>query len=588
MEQNPSEIENWLALIDHQDLLLQSSIDRRRPTNAEIKSTAEIKTHMYEKALEKMTLLQDREKLLLGLMAEGLKIWDVKAQSSRWEQISNNNIDSLLLWTSYLNFEQTNFTTFRYEDIKELYLNRIKLLTRATIKAKASSVEPLFQQLIYILLRLTLFIRESGYSELAIAIWQAVLEANFFSPTQPLAREKNLDAFKDFWDSEVPRVGEDGAKGWLKFVEDESSSDIPETTVDAESKVLNDKDIFNSWSDAENARSHNLFPARTLDEVLEDDPFRVILFSDIEDYIVVIPPEVEQLRILLLDAFLLFCRLPGVTDMSLQAKDWHLDSFVRNEFLEGDVVWAESNPSLDQGENSKQGTISATLNHVLSNYQKAPETIFGGSEWFKSRSWRDCFSNENEPVPYKFIRNVLKQLTHSSATEELAEYHLAFENVNEPSTVKKSAKAVLKRYPSSLSLYNAYAMIEWQRNKEVAKGVFSAALNMASMSESKANGSIILWKSWIWGSLEDKDTTSALGLLLSIPDGQPNPGLALSPALLLKSKQRLISSRDFLLSSSSVDDAVIHGECKYNMRFLNCALPQYQTHANLYSRSRTT
>lgn len=566
VEQNPNDIENWLALIDHQDVLLQSNTDRRRITNAETKSTAEIKISMYEKALEKMTTLQNREKLLLGLMAEGLKIWDVKAQSSRWEQISNDNIDSLLLWISYLNFKQSNFTTFRYEEIKELYLTRIKLLTRATINAKSESMEPLFQQLIYVLLRLTLFIRESGYSELAIAIWQALLEMNFFGPSHTISREKATNAFKDFWEGEVPRMGEDGALGWCKYVEDENSSDIPETVIDEESKPLDHKQIFDSWSRAEKSRSENLLPARTMDEVIEDDPFRVILYSDIADYTIMIPPETERLKILLLDAFLLFCRIPAVYDMPLQSENRQLDSFIRNEFLESKVEWAEHDPSQDQEEESKPDTIASMLGHPFANYQRSSETMFSDSNWFKSKSWRDSFPTGNEPVPYTFVRNVLKQITHSTSIEEFAEYQLAFEYHNEPSTIKKAAKAVLKRYPSSLRLYNAYAIIERSRNKDIAKGVFTAALNMATMSENKVNnGSIKLWKSWIWGSIEDKDLASALGLLLSIADSQPNPDMALSPALVLKSKQHLTSTRDFLLSSGFVDDAVIYAECTYSI-----------------------
>ena len=67
---------------------------------------------MFEKALEKVQSLEDRETLLLGLMNEGAKIWELKTQSDRWEQISKRNIDSLVLWRSYLNFKQTTFESF--------------------------------------------------------------------------------------------------------------------------------------------------------------------------------------------------------------------------------------------------------------------------------------------------------------------------------------------------------------------------------------------------------------------------------------------------------------------------------------------
>lgn len=575
VEESPHDIENWLALIDHQDILLRSGDDRRRVTNAEMKSTAEIKIHMYEKALDKMMSMGDRERILQGLMTEGAKVWEVKAQSDRWEQISNDNIDSLVLWTSYLNFKQSNFTTFRFEEVKEVFLKRIKLLTRAVTNAKPNSIIPFFNQLFYVLLRLTLFIRESGYSELAIAIWQANLEMNFFGTQQPLPRDRYLQLFKDFWESEVPRIGEDAALGWRRFVEDEASSEIPVVVVDEQDNDLDDKRIFESWAGAERLRARVALPARTMDEVVEDDPFRVILVSDIEEYLVLIPPEAEALRRLCVDAFLLFCRLPSITSNSdYQPQMWSLDPFVNNKLLECELNWSENRPDIEASHDVKEDHIKPIFKQPFPHYRRSPDTMFSSQHWFGAKSWQDQYAETNEPVPYGFIRNTLKQLALSTSIEGLAEYYLAFGNINEPETIKKTSKSILKRYPSSLQLYNAYAMIEWPRNKEIAQGVFSAALNMGSISKNETNsGSILLWKSWVWACMEDGDTGSALGLLLSIADGKPIPNATLSPALLLKSRQHLSSHRDFFLSSGDSDLAVIHAECKslHPVALLSCA-----------------
>lgn len=153
VEDSPRSIEAWLELISHQDKLLHRQDERRRITNAEMRSTAEIKIHMYEKALGNASSLSDRERLLEGMMGEGSKIWEIKYQSDRWEQISKENIDSLLLWKSYLNFKQTTFVTFRYEEIRELYVNRIKLLLATIVKATPNTATLLYEQLIYILVR---------------------------------------------------------------------------------------------------------------------------------------------------------------------------------------------------------------------------------------------------------------------------------------------------------------------------------------------------------------------------------------------------------------------------------------------------
>jgi hypothetical protein len=569
VDQTPHNINNWLALIDHQDLLLKSGHDHRRITSAEMSSTADIKIHMYEKALCKITSLEDRERLLLGLMVEGAKIWDIKTQSHRWEQISKDNIDSLVLWTSYLNFKQSNFSEFQFEEIKELFLGRIKLLKGALAKAELSSIIPLFHQLLYVYLRLTLFIRESGYSELSIAIWQAILEMGFFAPVLSVGSDKAADIFKEFWESEVPRIGETGALGWKKFVEDETLSEIPDVVVDEPDDFL-EGDIFESWATTERLRSSRHLPARTMDDVAEDDPYRVILFSDIEDHLFFIPLESEELRALCIDAFLLFCRLPiiGGNGSASPSQQWSLDPLIRNEFLECGIKFGQDGQGIEANDVS-DGQIQSILNRFLVNFQNSSDSLFASHHWFKTRSWQDRFSASNEPVPYKFVRNVLKQLTNYLSCDKLAEYYLAFEYVNEPATIKKASKSVIKLHPSSIRLYNAYAMIEWTRNKEAASGVFSAALNMRSSSETQPDDlSIVLWKSWVWGYMEDGDMTSALALLLCIPDNKPDLSTALSAPLLLKSNQYLSSKRDFLLAFGSIENAVSFGECEFRSIFL--------------------
>ena len=317
VERSPADINAWLALIHHQGLLLQQH-DTRRVTNAEIRSTADIRIHMYEKALEKTESLVDRERLLQGLMKEGAQIWEIKDQADRWEQISRANIDSQILWTSYLNFKQTNFSTFRYEDVKEVLLKRMKLLLETVIPVRGEANDSLHQQLVYVLLRLTLFMRESGYVELSIATWQSLLEVNLFAPKEPLSDTDAIRRFKDFWDSEVPRIGEVGALGWGHFVENDDNSGVPDVVVDQCEDFLDDGEIFTTWASAERMKSRGLLPARTMDEVVEDDPFRVILFSDVEDFIIRLPSQANLHRHLL-NAFLLFCRLPPMNAVNGEA-----------------------------------------------------------------------------------------------------------------------------------------------------------------------------------------------------------------------------------------------------------------------------
>jgi hypothetical protein len=213
----------------------------------------------------------------------------------------------------------------------------------------------------------------------------------------------------------------------------------------------------------------------------------------------------------------------------------------------------------------------SALNTPGPNFSGSPESMFG-SPWFSSLEvWRNRYTGDNAPVTYAWVRNTLKQLMESNFREDLAEYYLAFEWCNESEGIKKTAKNLLKSHSGSLRLYNAYAMIEWSRgNKEVAGGVFTAALTMGnSMPEGERTESIFLWKSWIWACLEAGDNTSALNHLLSIADGTPCHSTDVSPTAIIRAKRHLSSNRDYLISSGNAHHAVIYTECLAILDYLS-------------------
>jgi hypothetical protein len=572
VEQSPHDIDAWLALIEHQDTLIPND-GRRQLTSAEIKSTADIKIHMYEKALEKSRSLQDRERLLLGLMSEGSKVWEIKTQAERWEQISKENMNSLILWSSYVNFRQATFSAFRQEEMRDVFVKRIRLLFGAINSASSEALSSLYTQLLYVILRFTIFTRESGYSELAIAIWQGVLEFNFFAPPSLTSQGEKVTSFKEFWESEAPRIGEDDASGWCQFVESADTSEPGPTLIDEVPDSLDKRDLFRSWAKAERSRSKaSLNPARTMDEVIEDDPFRVILVSDIEEFLVSLPLQSDDLRKSLLNAFLLFCRQSPLIPSGKVTSGMPSDPFIRGELLDADPAWIDcAYFSMPRDLEDRDAELSYILNNPSPNFASAPESMFG-STWLKSLlAWRDIFPSGDGSVKYKWFRNTLRQLVQGCGQEDLAEYYLAFEYRNEPETIKKISKSVLKQHFSSLRLYNAYAMIEWSRgNKDVARSVFSAALSMSkSILEHESKESIILWKSWVWASLDDLDNNAALSRLLSITDCNLNKSVSFSPATLLRTRQHLLSSRDFFTSSGDLDYAIRYAECHVLLQYLS-------------------
>ncbi|KAI6246263.1 Nuclear exosome regulator NRDE2 [Erysiphe necator] len=582
VENSPTDIEAWLLLINHQDLLIEKSDDPLRISQASIKSIADIKVHLYEKALQHCKSLENRERLLVGLMSEGEKLWELKIQANRWEHISKNNIDSLFLWKKYLNFKQFNLSTFRYEEVKKLYLQRIEYLNE-TIKTDPKYTEKNCRELLFVLLRATIFIREAGYSELAVAIWQSNLEINFCAPREEYKYDECINIFREFWESEVPRIGEIGAKGWRYYEENPDAISAINISEDKDGDLLEKSNIFKSWAFAERLRSRSSkIPAKTLDEVVDDDPFRVILFTDIQDFICFLPSKSEKTYRFFIDAFLSFCSLSPLVNFDDDQKYDYNDIFNIDSFVESEHMWLESDCSSDKKDTkcgNQDATIAPTPNFVSSSdslfydITKLHETL---------RPYRARFPEDTGPVTYNFVRNSLSQLIHNFNDSALAEYYLSFEYKNEPDTIKKISKALLKQNSSDLRLYNAYALIEWSSgNKKVAEGVFSAALNISdSNARNFTDGKIILlWKSWIWTCLEDRDNFKALRYLICIADGQPNLNFDIHPTVLLRTKQYLTLKQDYFMSINSVI-AVMYSECLALLEYLS-SFPRQDTSLEL-------
>jgi len=292
-----------------------------------------------------------------------------------------------------------------------------------------------------------------------------------------------------------------------------------------------------------------------VDEVVEDDPFRVVLSRDIEGTLIALPATSDELRKSLINAFLFFCRLPPIISGS-QFK-WNIDPYIQGNIVEADPSWITAQYLTKPLGDNESSPIIDVLRTPITNFQYSIEGDFCDRPWLSRQEiWADQFDGDNGQISYSWVRNTLKQIVEVYRVEEFAEYYLGFEWKNEPESIKKTAKVLLKKYSNSLRLYNAYALIEWSKgNKEAASGIFTAALQMSTSTDS-----ILLWNSWIWASMEDSDHSSALQRLLSIPNGLSSLSLEVSPTVLIRAKQHLASNRDYLLSSGDAYHATLFSE----------------------------
>ena len=588
VDAEPTNFEAWTHLISHQDNMLGLGHDSTRTsyTHAERRSIAEIKLAIYQKALEKVKDSQGRESLLLSMMQEASRIWERDEISSRWKSILKQNSQSLRLWTKYLDFMQTN-VKFSFEEVRSAYLHCLDIIYRARTSQVISPDEQnkVFEIQIYVILRMALFMRESGFAEHATAAWQALLEFVFFKPVifhnrnhteDKLSDEATVSMFEQFWDSEVPRIGEEGAGGWASFFQRQGRAPQPRT--ESADGLNHSKDHWNLWLASE--KRQNLLsrtPARTVDDIEVNDPYRIILFSDIRPFLIDPPSPAGQQ--LILDAFIAFCCLPpfdaeGPISCS---RVWRRDCFLHNEPLrlsnKLQVLWnlrsPEKNESSDEQDSTQKGDARlhlGTQDPFLSpvrDYQVSPDSLFAGNHWFSAfDTWEaQCFG-EGGPVEAAWVLRALRLLIDIFIDgEAVALYVLALELRISPETVRRTAKNALKKRPFSIRLYNAYALIEYRlAGFKSGEGIITTSIKMGkNLNDVTRREIILLWRTWVWETLSARSAQDALMRLLAIGDEevqgpfstlyQPEYLDSAEPALLLRTER---ASRVLPISESSL------------------------------------
>ncbi|EXJ66595.1 uncharacterized protein A1O5_10266 [Cladophialophora psammophila CBS 110553] len=498
-EARPEDVSAWLALIEYQQVLFSNSHDSCSSGSSSSRGIVDLKMSLYEQALSRVKAREDRIVLIGGLMQQGKLVWDAEKQASKWRTFLDDDDATFDLWRLYLNFVQTNHVKFSFQDCLNSYKQWLHEIENASAdRTKDTSY-------IYILLRLTLVLWQSGFTERAVGIWQALLEFNYFRPRN-LSCAELVPSFQEFWGSEVARIGEEGSAGWCSnaSAEIEPKSD----------KLFHVQDMdFEAWASAENDLEKTAgMPARALDEVSQDDPYRVLLFPDIRDFL--FSPTTEEGSWLLQDAFLLFLGLPPLSSLP-ESRVWERDPFIYGQ----SPTYSISLPS------------AGLVDYNLSMRMRFQE-VFLESRQLNSETHNIPFYLPERVIAsyFGFARRTIYQLAGLAFGGELREAHMeyaiALEAGVDLKSARKQTRSFLKHKADSLRLYNAYALLECQlENFESAERVWSTALSMQySLSQEIQIDSFLLWRDWAYSYMCRRQFRHARTLLSMIKD--PQVGIA--------------------------------------------------------------
>lgn len=478
VKEHPGDIDAWLELVSHQDALLRAGIAEGSDPDNEAHSYSEIKVSMLEKALKNAADDASRDRILVLLMREGARVWSDKVAAKRWSELGTQ-ADSHALLRVRLDFAMTSITQFSFPSVKKIFVDRLLYILAGPPDAQ------IFLEAIKVFLLATRFYHDAGHRERAVSAWQALFELTFFRPDGTGESTSLPSSFNDFWESEVPRIGEAGAAGWRQYVLDEADGGAPEPPEPMQGsplEALQSRDAYKAWSQAEVTRSNAArLPARTLDDGIEedDDPDRVVTFDDIAHLLFMIPQSlISGITTPLIDAFLVFCGLPPASS-SAWARSLYKDQFLAP--VGGTVPGAHVDavkPEINEDESIVRRP--PLFHRPYSAFVSTPDLLFPGMEWFKYLEPQTQAST----VDTAWLEVMLGQLVGSVGIKDLAEYYLAFSFALDPASIKKKAKALLKQSPDNAALYNAYGLAEHARgNSEVAAKVLESALSSSLVSD---------------------------------------------------------------------------------------------------------
>lgn len=573
---NLQDVRPWQALIDHQERLIKPGFSVVGFSSADTRALADLRLSIYEKALKHVNKDQKgHEDLLMGLMEQGSMLWESSKLTKEWAEILKDNASDFRLWTKYLDFVQTNPVTFKYEDCKRSYLQCLDVLQKVEReKLSRDSRSDLASIRIYVILRLMRLVSDAGYDELAIAIWQSLLELQFFSPANhaALSREEMLSAFEEFWESEWTRIGEEGALGWQHFAQ--TGGQRLKRGRSSKLERIGSQNPFRDWANDELRMTEGLqFPVGPSDEDDDGDVFRVVLYADMHEILDRVHGAVSDKA--LIRAFLCFMHLPPMQDDYEESSffNWHTDQYLRR----GSCLQHEDRPDY---------VNNAVRNWGLQSHVVTTSTLFSASS-FEPHPHHDQLRNADVTAAgvdthprnemHQFLHRTLASLVKARPEDDqLSVYYLAFELQFFPSEASTAAKKLLKLRPSSLRLYNACAIIESTLgHSKKADHVWSTATTMSMAFPEKArDGLIVLWHSWIWADLDRGKIQAAIGRFAHIAGGESIANVAdvqtcsLPSTTRLKAARQLVEDWDRAFSDGDLGTAILYAECLALLEYL--------------------
>ncbi|KIR70905.1 hypothetical protein I310_05317 [Cryptococcus deuterogattii CA1014] len=532
----PSDVERW---IEYSRLHLKLSPNAERaigvtdpaklPTT---KAQAEITLSILSRALKAAPENAYSERLHLAYLRAAETLWPADKVTSRWKNVlrelgeQSGKIRGLEegmmeIWLGYIEwregqgFGRGDGEKGKGESIDEVVDVYLECIDKLKDKAGNANLA-------------------AGHGERALSAFQALMEITFFKPDHlrhiPPADQLTawwqalIGEFETFWDTEAPRVGESGSVGWRNT----PPSTPPPPSRPAPSFAHTSSDPFERWLEAEmSAEQAYALPGRVRDlgPATEDDPFHVIVFSDISPFL--FPIFTPEVRLQLIYAFLTFLGLPFTPPEVPSTSPANADPHLRWTLVENrsarQAFWppkqgikriAWQTVGGEPMEPERKRGMDDPFGCPVKCWAQDRQTLFGR----KGVWYRDVEALDLQAIDVELVRSVFKLLRPLVPDPSFTLASFALEAAVSPKSAVKAAKAILASERSNLLLWDGYARIERQRgNVSAARTVYATALQAASRERGdgpRSEDEMDLWAGWAEVEFEADERERCLEVLV--------------------------------------------------------------------------
>ncbi|BEI89274.1 uncharacterized protein CcaverHIS019_0206360 [Cutaneotrichosporon cavernicola] len=504
----PDDVEGWIkySTMHLQDFSVAVvPDDLRDPAKApQTLANAEVTLSVLQRAFDAHRANFASTALHIAYLRAAEQLWPADKVTERWKNVivelgrSVPEEEMMKVYLAYIDWREgqgigvTGSNAGGVDEVTAVYIDCIERLSGIDRDNEARE-----ENQVYLLLRACLFLKAAGYGERALAVMQAAMEVTFFKPAYlrppipPFDRERwfsgILMEFEDFWDSEVPRIGEHGAQGWRSTHESEAVVEPPPIRP-RNLDTGKDGDPYAQWYRAERRAEQALnLPGRARDlDPPGDDPFHMIMFEDVAPFL--FPVQTPLVRLQLIYAFLTFLGLPftppEAPTSSPSASDPHLRwPLASNETMRAAfwpprptmkrIVWQTVGGTPMEAEQPR--TLRSPFGCPAKSWMSERGTLFASDRWF-----RDVTAADLLHVDVDFTRNVLALMRPLVPDPSFVLSTFAFETALSYKGAVRAAKSILAGDSDNLILWDGYARLEQQRGKlAAARQVYVTALHAA-------------------------------------------------------------------------------------------------------------